>query len=153
MYSTCKIVFHMFTLLCIYVDWSTDLWALKINSVRTFVYRRSYHTHFSTFRDKCISIYVQQPRVLQGCFFFLKTKTHRSEWVWWLVLFLEVPVITRTYDRLESQPKYVLNSKYAQSTLLVTTCLDFALAKYPRMHFKRNSELEVKFWKSTVSGV
>lgn len=25
MYSTCKIVFHMFTLLCIYVDWSTDL--------------------------------------------------------------------------------------------------------------------------------
>lgn len=66
MYSTCKIVFHMFTLLCIYVDWSTDLWALKINSVRTFVYRRL----FSTFRDKCISIYVQQQRVLQGCFFF-----------------------------------------------------------------------------------
>lgn len=70
MYSTGKIVFHMFTLLCIYVDWSTDLWALKINSVRTFVYRRS----FSTFRDKYISIYVQQPRVLQGCFFFLKPK-------------------------------------------------------------------------------
>lgn len=74
MYSTCKIVFHMFTLLCICVDWSTDLWALKINSVRTFVYRRSYHTHFSTFRDKYISIYVQQPRVLQGCFFFLNPK-------------------------------------------------------------------------------
>lgn len=114
MYSTCKIVFHMFTLLFICVDWSTDLWALKINSVRTFVYRRSYHTHFSTFRDKCISIYVQQPKEsFTRIFFFLKT--HRSEWVWWSALFLEVPVITQTYDRLESQPKYVINSKYTQS--------------------------------------